>query len=197
MNYQKILAHLLIKISRHLLFLHGFTWYDLTYSLALIILGDQSVSGHVVQAKCEGVSRDVSRQFASIRHWTDLIDRAWENAVQGQGKVWWVPPEVLRGPSLNGVRWSKTSGRLMSPTVQLDRVFCNMTVLNFRNFIAINFKKMTAAGILLSEQSFWFSPFLKNMFNFNFKRLVFILHGGWKWATVSCRFIHFVWIVGY
>ena len=56
---------------------------------------------------------------------------------------------------------------------------------------------MTAAGILLSEQSFWFSPFLKNMFNFNFKRLVFILHGGWKWATVSCRFIHFVWIVGY
>ena len=29
-----------------------------------------------------------------------------------------------------------------------------MTVLNFRHFIAIHFKKMTAAGILLPEQSF-------------------------------------------
>ena len=30
MNYHEILAHLLMKVSRHLLFLHGFTWYDLT-----------------------------------------------------------------------------------------------------------------------------------------------------------------------
>ena len=196
MNYQKILAHLLIKISRHLLFLHGFTRYDLTYSLALIILGDQSVSGHVVQAKCEGVSRDVSRQFASDTslNWFDRqgLGKRRTGTRQGMMSSTW-------GSQRSLVEWSEMEQNVMSPTVQLDRVFCNMTVLNFRNFIAINLKKMTAAGILLSEQSFWFSPFLKNMFNFNFnfKRLVFILHGGWKWATVSCRFIHFVWIVGY
>ena len=31
MNCYKITAHLLIKVSRHLLFLHGFTQYDLEF----------------------------------------------------------------------------------------------------------------------------------------------------------------------
>ena len=35
MNYSKILANLLIKVSRHLLVLHGFTRYDLEFLRSL------------------------------------------------------------------------------------------------------------------------------------------------------------------
>ena len=63
MNFSKILAHLLVKVSQHLLVLHGLTQYDLEF---LRSLEDPSLNEMRVCKTSRGLSKIVKKSFTQL-----------------------------------------------------------------------------------------------------------------------------------